>query len=328
MILRSVIAAKAVLAVPAQSSESEVVNKSINMSVDNQQALQIATVLTEALPYIQQFAGTTVVVKYGGNAMENPEQMLSFAGDIALMKTVGMHPVVIHGGGPQISKLLTQLGIESEFLHGMRVTDAPTMDVVEMVLGGQVNKAVVSLINRSGGKAIGLTGKDANLIEAQKLLVKNPAAGETPDGVGDDVGFVGEITQINAKIIRDLCDDGFIPVIAPIGVDKEGQAYNINADLVAGKMAEALAAEKLMLLTNTPGIVDGSGQLLTQLSAADIQPLINDGTVSGGMLPKVQCAVDAVGAGVQAAQIIDGRVAHSALIELFTDVGIGTLIHP
>lgn len=301
---------------------------SVNNQVNNQQALQIATVLTEALPYIQQFAGTTVVVKYGGNAMENPEQMLSFARDIALMKTVGMHPVVIHGGGPQISKLLTQLGIESEFLHGMRVTDAPTMDVVEMVLGGQVNKAVVSLINRSGGKAIGLTGKDAHLIEAKKLLVKNPAVGhESPAETGDDVGFVGEITQINAKIIRDLCDDGFIPVIAPIGVDKEGQAYNINADLVAGKMAEALAAEKLMLLTNTPGIVDGSGQLLTQLSAADIQQLINDGTVSGGMLPKVQCAVDAVGAGVQAAQIIDGRVAHSTLIELFTDVGIGTLIH-
>lgn len=296
-------------------------------NIDNQQALNIATVLTEALPYIQQFSGITVVVKYGGNAMENSEQMLSFARDIALMKVVGMHPVVVHGGGPQISKLLAQLDIPTSFLHGMRVTDAPTMDVVEMVLGGQVNKAVVSLINRSGGKAIGLTGKDANLIEAQKLLVKDPSSISSDQESGDDVGFVGEITQINAKIIRDLCNDGFIPVIAPIGVDKDGQAYNINADLVAGKMAEALAAEKLMLLTNTPGIVDGSGQLLTQLSAADIQHLINDGTVSGGMLPKVQCAVDAVGAGVQAAQIIDGRVAHSALIELFTDVGIGTLIH-
>lgn len=296
------------------------------MSLSNQDALRVATVLTEALPYIQKFAGITVVIKYGGNAMENSEQMFSFARDVALMKTVGIHPVIIHGGGPQISKLLAQLSIESHFLHGMRVTDDATMEVVEMVLGGQVNKAVVSLINRSGGKAIGLTGKDANLIEAKKLLVSDPKT-SNQEALADDIGYVGEITNINAEMVRKLSDDGLIPVIAPIGVDQTGQAYNINADIVAGKMAQALQAEKLLLLTNTTGIHSQSGELLTGLNTQDIKKLIDDGTIAGGMLPKVQCALDAVANGVGAAQIVDGRLTHSVLVELFTDEGIGTMIH-
>jgi acetylglutamate kinase len=295
------------------------------MTLSYESASNVAHVLTEALPYIRRFGGRTIVVKYGGNAMENDELKNGFARDIVLMKTVGMNPVIVHGGGPQIGRLLTRIGKESHFVDGMRVTDAETMDVVEMVLGGLVNKEIVNNINRHGGCAVGLTGKDGDLIRARKLSPTRPA----PDLEASeiiDLGHVGEVASVDSAVVDMLTGGDFIPVIAPIGVGEEGHSYNINADLVAGKVAEVLSAEKLIMLTNTPGVVDQSDRLVTGLTARSVDELIADGTISGGMLPKVRCALDAVKGGVRAAHIIDGRVPHAVLVELFTDEGIGTLI--
>lgn len=285
------------------------------MIVDKANASTIAQVLTEALPYIRRFAGKTFVVKYGGNAMGDDDMIGSFARDIVLMKAVGMNPVVVHGGGPQIGKHLERLGKKSEFIDGMRVTDAETMDVVEMMLGGLVNKAVVNAINQQGGRAVGLTGKDGGLIRAKKMIVP-----------GGDIGQVGEVEAIDPRIVDHLEDGGFIPVIAPVGVGEHGEAYNINADLVAGKLAGVLKAEKLMLLTNVSGLMDKQGRVLTGLTVAQVNELIADGTIYGGMLPKIACALDAVQSGVKSSVIIDGRLEHAVLLELFTDEGIGTLI--
>jgi len=295
------------------------------MSLNSQQANHIAKVLSEALPFIQRFQGKTMVIKYGGNAMVDEELKRGFARDIVLMKLVGMNPVVVHGGGPQIGKVLKQIGKESEFINGMRVTDSETMDVVEMVLGGLVNKEIVSLINRHGGKAVGLTGKDGELIRARKLKVtKNSPELNEPEII--DIGHVGEVASIDTAVVQMLVKDNFIPVIAPIGVDEDGQSYNINADLVAGKLAIALNAEKLILLTNTAGVLDQNQQLLTGLKAETVDRLIESGVIHGGMLPKVQCALDAVRSGVRNVQIIDGRVEHAVLLEVLTNEGVGTLI--
>ncbi len=295
------------------------------MTMDRDTAMQVASVLSRGLPYIQRFTGRTIVVKYGGNAMENEELKNSFARDIVLMKLVGMNPVVVHGGGPQIGELLERLNISSHFVDGMRVTDAETMDVVEMVLGGRVNKEIVALMNQHGGKAIGLTGKDAGLIRARKLEVRDPSPEVTrPEIV--DIGHVGEVAGVNRDVIDMLTRSDVIPVIAPIGVGDDGKAYNINADSVAGKVAEALQAEKLILLTNVAGLQDSQGNVLTGLTASRVDELIADGTIHGGMLPKIRCALDAVNGGVQSAHIIDGRVAHAVLLEIFTDEGVGTLI--
>jgi len=295
------------------------------MTLDPKSAMNIAKVLTEALPYIQRFSGKTVVIKYGGNAMVDEALKNSFARDVVLMKLVGINPVVVHGGGPQIGSLLERIGKESRFVEGMRVTDSETMDVVEMVLGGLVNKEIVTNINRHGGRAVGLTGKDGDLIHARKLKItrKSPEL-EVPEII--DIGHVGEVASIDTSIVHMLVNDDFIPVIAPIGVGDDGFSYNINADLVAGKVAEALHAEKLILLTNTAGLLDKEGELLTGLTAADVQTLIDDSTIHGGMLPKIRCALEAVQAGVTTAQIIDGRVEHAVMLELFTNQGVGTLI--
>lgn len=295
------------------------------MSLDPSQAMNVAHVLTEALPYIRRFTGRTVVVKYGGNAMVDERLKQGFARDIVLMKLVGMNPIVVHGGGPQIGEHLARMGKESEFVEGMRVTDAETMDVVQMVLGGLVNKEIVSLLNQHGGCAVGLTGKDGEMIRARKLTFtrSNPEL-QAPEII--DVGHVGEVESIDASVLHMLAEDDFIPVIAPIGVGEDGAAYNINADLVAGRIAEVLEAEKLMLLTNTPGVLDTEGNLLTGLTAGEVDELIADGTIAGGMLPKIRCALDAVAGGVKAAHIVDGRVEHAVLLEIFTDEGVGTLI--
>ncbi|BBN60425.1 acetylglutamate kinase [Hydrogenovibrio marinus] len=295
------------------------------MNLNKVQAQNIASVLAEALPYIQRFAGKTIVVKYGGNAMTEEALKNGFARDIVLMKLVGMNPVVVHGGGPQIGNLLSKIGKQSEFIQGMRVTDAETMDIVEMVLGGLVNKEIVNLIHQHGGNAVGLTGKDGGLIRAKKLEMT--AFNEdlnAPEII--DLGHVGEVSRINTKVLDMLIQDDFIPVIAPVGVGKDGHSYNINADLVAGKVAEALQAEKLMLLTNTPGLLNKEGELLTGLNAEKVDELIADGTIYGGMLPKIQCALDAVQSGVKSAHIVDGRVEHAVMLEVFTDEGVGTLI--
>ena len=295
------------------------------MNLNKAQAQNIASVLAEALPYIQRFSGKTIVVKYGGNAMTEEALKNGFARDIVLMKLVGMNPVVVHGGGPQIGNLLERVGKESEFIQGMRVTDSETMDIVEMVLGGMVNKEIVNLIHQHNGNAVGLTGKDGNLIRAKKMEMT--AFNEdlnAPELI--DLGHVGEVECINTKVLDMLIQDDFIPVIAPVGVDQQGHSYNINADLVAGKVAEALHAEKLMLLTNTPGLLDKKGELLTGLNAESVAALIKDGTIYGGMLPKIQCALDAVQNGVESSHIIDGRVEHAVMLEVFTDEGVGTLI--
>ena len=295
------------------------------MSIDSQQALNIAHVLTEALPYIQRYQGRSIVIKYGGNAMVDDVLKSGFARDIVLMKLVGIHPIVVHGGGPQIGDLLAKIGKESVFVDGMRVTDAETMDVVEMVLGGLVNKEIVSLINAHGGRAVGLSGKDGPLINARKLQISrhNPEL-DAPEII--DLGHVGEVTRIDREVLEYFAGGGFIPVIAPIGLGENGASYNINADVVAGKIAESMRAEKLILLTNTAGILAKSGELLTGLDAGQIRQLIDDATITAGMLPKVNAALGAIDAGVKRAHIIDGRVAHSVLLELFTDSGIGTLI--
>ena len=295
------------------------------MSLEQSNAANIANVLTEALPYIRRFQGKTIVIKYGGNAMVDENLKQGFARDIVLLKLVGLNPVIVHGGGPQIGSMLKQIGKESTFFKGMRVTDAETMDIVEMVLGGQVNKDIVNLINQQGGHAVGLTGKDGGLIRAKKMRFVNDAPEMNASEI-IDIGHVGEVESIDASIVNMLMKGDFIPVIAPIGVCNDGHSYNINADLVAGKMAIALNAEKLMLLTNTPGVLDNDGKLLTGLTANQVQELIDNGTIHGGMLPKIACAIDAVKSGVRTSQIIDGRVEHAVLLELLTDQGVGTLI--
>ncbi len=292
------------------------------MPLDLAAAKNIANVLTESLPYIQQFTGSTIVVKYGGNAMTDETLKNSFARDIVLMKLVGMNPVVVHGGGPQIGSLLERLNIESEFVDGMRVTDSQTMDVVEMVLGGLVNQEIVALLNKNGGKAIGITGKDGNLIRASKLMKKK--AGEAEQML--DIGQVGSVDHINTQVLEMIGESDFIPIIAPIGVDENGATYNINADTVAGEIAKVLRAEKLMLLTNVSGVMSREDKVLTGLNTTQVEGLIADGTIHGGMLPKVDCALDAVQHGVRSAHIIDGRVEHAVLLEIFTHTGVGTLI--
>jgi acetylglutamate kinase len=295
------------------------------MPISSTEAVSIANVLTESLPYIRKFHGSTIVVKYGGNAMITDELTQTFARDIVLMKLVGMNPIVVHGGGPQIGELLEKLGIPTRFVDGMRVTDAATMDVVEMVLGGLVNQDIVSLINAVGGRAVGITGKDGQLIQARKLRIQRDSPElKAPEII--DIGSVGEIEALDRAVVDTLIASGFIPVIAPIGVGAHGESYNINADTVAGKLAEHLSAEKLMLLTNTAGILDKGGNTLTGLVPADVDRLIADGTIHGGMLPKIRCALDAVAAGVRSAHIIDGRIRHAILLEVFTDTGVGTVI--
>ena len=291
-----------------------------------QRAKETARVLIEALPYIRAFTGATLVVKYGGNAMVDEDCKRAFARDVVLMKLVGMNPIVVHGGGPQIGDLLDRLNIPTKFVDGMRVTDAATMDVVQMVLGGLVNKDIVSLLNAAGGRAVGITGQDADLIRARKLTPKRQSLGSLDAPEIIDIGHVGEVAQVDSGVLDTLIGRGFIPVIAPVGVGADGQSYNINADLVAGAVAEHLAAAKLILLTNTPGIVDADGNTLTGLSRTDAERLVADGTVAGGMLPKVECAIGAVAGGVAAAHIIDGRVPHALLLEILTDGGVGTLI--
>jgi acetylglutamate kinase len=295
------------------------------MSLSCDQAARVARVLGEALPYIRRFRDKTVVVKYGGNAMVDEQLKSGFARDIVLMRLVGINPVVVHGGGPQIGQVLGKIGKETRFVDGMRVTDSETMDVVEMVLGGLVNKEIVNLIARHGGRAVGLTGKDGDLIRARKLRIERDSPElDAPEII--DIGHVGEVASIDTSVVEMLLTGGFIPVIAPIGVGEDGHSYNINADLVAGRVAEVLGAEKLILLTNTNGLLDKEGRLLTGLTAHQVDDLIADGTIHGGMLPKIQCALSAVKSGVKAAHIIDGRVENAVLVELFTDEGIGTLI--
>ncbi|MCB6182575.1 acetylglutamate kinase [Leeia sp. TBRC 13508] len=291
------------------------------MSTNHIGGQEKAAILAEALPYIRSFAGKTVVVKYGGNAMTDPALKEGFARDVVMLKLVGINPVVVHGGGPQINDLLSRVGKQGEFIQGMRVTDAETMDIVEMVLGGLVNKEIVSLINKHGGRAVGLTGKDGGMIKASKMFLK----GATQEDLVD-IGQVGEVAEIDPELVALLDTADFIPVIAPVGVGENGEAYNINADLVAGKLAETLNAEKLILMTNTPGVLDKSGNLLTGLTPAKIDALVEDGTLSGGMLPKISSALDAARAGVPSVHIIDGRVKHALLLEILTDVGVGTMI--
>jgi acetylglutamate kinase len=292
------------------------------MTTETLPAATKAKILGEALPYIKRFFDKTIVIKYGGNAMTDPQLKDGFARDVVLLKLVGMNPVVVHGGGPQIEELLKRVGKQGTFIQGMRVTDEETMDIVEMVLGGQVNKEIVNLINQHGGKAVGLTGQDGNFIRAKKLLLPNK---DKPEEM-IDIGSVGEITAIDPSLIAFLDKGDFIPVIAPIGVGPDGETYNINADVVAGKIAEVLQAEKLVLLTNTPGVLNKAGELLTGVTPKDIDAMVDDGTLSGGMLPKIGSALDAARSGVKSVHIIDGRVAHALLLEILTDEGVGTLI--
>ena len=294
------------------------------MSLSLSNAKNIAKVLTESLPYIQKFTGSTVVVKYGGNAMVDEALKQSFARDIVLMKLVGINPIIVHGGGPQIGSLLGRLNIESSFIDGLRVTDSQTMDVVEMVLGGLVNKEIVALLNKNQGKAVGISGKDGNLIKAKQLKFKRQ--GSAPADAAIDIGQVGEVVSINTEILEVMKNSNFIPVIAPIGTDDDGASYNINADSVAGEIASVLGAEKLILLTNIAGVQDKQGNVLTGLSIKQVDKLIADKTIQGGMLPKVECALNAVKKGVGSATIVDGRVEHAVLLEIFTDEGVGTLI--
>jgi acetylglutamate kinase len=288
-------------------------------------AQEVAEVLTEALPYIQKHTGKTIVIKFGGNAMVDEALQSSFARDVVLMKQIGLNPVIVHGGGPQIGQLLERIGIQSEFIDGIRVTDSETMDVVEMVLGGLINKQIVNLISRHGGKAVGLTGKDGQLIRAKKIsLHRNSPEAHEPEII--DMGHTGDVETIDPSVVTMLDNGDFIPVIAPIGVGDDGMSYNINADTVAGKLAAVLNAEKLILLTNTAGVLDKDGKLLTGLKQEQVRKLIADGTIHGGMLPKISCAMDAIASGVNTAHIIDGRVQHAVLLELFTDEGVGTLL--
>jgi acetylglutamate kinase len=292
---------------------------------DTPQALEpatIARVLSESLPYIRRFHGKTIVIKYGGNAMVQERLQRSFAHDVVLLKLIGMNPVVVHGGGPQIDEALHRIGKQGSFIQGMRVTDNETMEVVEWVLGGQVQQDIVMMINEAGGKAVGLTGKDGGLIRANKKLMANKQDPEAPL----DIGFVGNITKVDPSVVKALQDDQFIPVISPIGFGEDGMAYNINADVVAGKMAEVLGAEKLLMMTNTPGVLDKEGHLLRELSSRTIDDLFADGTISGGMLPKIGSALDAARNGVKSVHVVDGRVPHCLLLEVLTDQGVGTMI--
>ena len=296
------------------------------MTDTNKKPSYIAEVLTEALPYIKRFRGKSIVIKYGGNAMSDEALKAGFARDVVLMKLGGMNPVVVHGGGPQIGATLEKLGKKSKFVEGMRVTDSETMDIVEMVLGGLVNKEIVNLINHFGGHAVGLSGKDGGLIRAKKMTVKkNSPEINVPEII--DLGHVGDVHSIDKSVIDMLIQGDSIPVVAPIGVDESGQSYNINADLVAGKIAEVLSAEKLIMLTNTEGLLDKNGKVLTGVSVEEVDNLIKKGTIHGGMLPKIRSALDAVHAGVQTSHIIDGRVKHAVLLEILTDEGVGTLIN-
>lgn len=292
---------------------------------DVEKSMQQAEILLEALPYIRRFYNKTIVIKYGGHAMIDEGLKESFARDVLMMKYIGINPVVVHGGGPQIGTYLKKLGKESRFVQGMRVTDAETMDIVEMVLVGMVNKEIVGLINRHGGKAVGLSGKDGNLIEAEKYYLSEEKAKDTPPEI-IDIGLVGRVTKINAELITSLARDGFIPVIAPTGVGKQGETFNINADLVAGEVAAALQAEKMILLTDVPGVLDGGKQLINTMSDQDARRLIETGVVAGGMFPKVKCCIKALRGGVRKAHIVDGRLKHAVLLEMFTDSGIGTEI--
>ncbi len=296
------------------------------MSISEEQARNVASVLTEALPYIRKFHGSTVVVKYGGNAMADDDLKNTFARDIVLMKLVGLNPIVVHGGGPQIGYLLDKLNIPTRFVDGLRVTDAETMDVVEMVLGGLVNQEIVSLLNQHGGRAVGITGKDGDLLRARRLTLVKPGSPELEAPEIIDIGHVGEIESVNGAVLDTLIQADFIPVIAPIGVGAEGESFNINADLVASWIARSLKAEKLVLITNTAGILDAAGQTLATLTTDEIQTLIDDATIAAGMLPKVRCAIEALDDGVDSVQIIDGTVPHALLLEIFTDAGIGTKI--
>ncbi|HEY7803977.1 MAG TPA: acetylglutamate kinase [Orrella sp.] len=294
-------------------------------TTDKTQALEpatIARVLSESLPYIRRFHGKTIVIKYGGNAMVEQRLQRSFAHDVVLLKLIGMNPVVVHGGGPQINEALQRIGKQGSFIQGMRVTDHETMEVVEWVLGGQVQQDIVMMINEAGGKAVGLTGKDGGLIRAAKKLMANK---EDPDSPLD-IGFVGDITKVDPSVVKALQDDQFIPVISPIGFGEDGMAYNINADVVAGKVAEVLSAEKLLMMTNTPGVLDKDGNLLRELSSRTIDDMFADGTISGGMLPKIGSALDAARNGVKSVHVVDGRVPHCLLLEVLTDQGVGTMI--
>lgn len=283
----------------------------------------VAEILIEALPYIRRFSGTTLVVKYGGHAMVDEQLKEDFARDITLMKLIGMNPVVVHGGGPQINKVLDQMGIQSRFVRGMRLTDAPTMDVVEMVLGGKVNKSIVALINQHGGKAVGLSGKDGSLIKAKKLHILHQEDITKPPEIIDP-GLVGEVTEIHPEIIHTLTQKGFIPIIAPVGAGDAGETFNINADLVASRIASALGAGRLILMTDVDGVLDDRGQLIPSIDFARIRQLIGDKTISGGMIPKIECAMDTLKGGVEKVHIINGKIRHALLLELFTDKGIGT----
>ena len=288
--------------------------------MDKIEAGQKAAILAEALPYIRQFSGSTIVIKYGGNAMTDPALKEGFAKDVVLLKLVGIHPVVVHGGGPQINDLLNKVGKEGVFVQGMRVNDSETMDIVEMVLGGHVNKEITSLLNQHGGRAVGITGRDSHFIKAKKMFIN------TPERNGVDIGQVGQVESIDTGLIRGMVEHGYIPVVAPIGVGRQGEAFNINADVVAGKLAEELRAEKLIMMTNISGVLDKEGNLLTNLTPARIDELIADGTLHGGMLPKISSAVDAAINGVKATHIIDGRVPHALLLEIFTNQGVGSMI--
>lgn len=283
----------------------------------------VADILIEALPYIRKFSGMTVVVKYGGHAMVDEQLKIDFARDITLLKFIGLNPVVVHGGGPQINQVLDQMGIQPQFVRGMRLTDAPTMDVVEMVLGGKVNKGIVAQINRQGGRAVGLSGKDGGLIEARKMHIVHQVDADSPPEIIDP-GMVGEVTRVNPQIIHTLSDKGFIPIIAPVGAGRDGETYNINADLVAGHIAMALSAGRLMLLTDVDGVMDVQGQLISSIDAAAIRSMIADGSISGGMIPKIECALAAIESGVAKVPILNGTRRHAILLELFTDRGIGT----
>ncbi|NLD81542.1 MAG: acetylglutamate kinase [Smithella sp.] len=290
-----------------------------------QSSMERADILLEALPYIRRFYNKTIVIKYGGHAMIDEDLKDKFARDVVMMKYIGMHPVVVHGGGPQIGSLLKKLGKESRFVQGMRVTDEETMNIVEMVLVGMVNKEIVGLINRHGGKAVGLSGKDGNLIEAEKYYLNDEKAKNTPSEI-IDIGLVGKVKAVNAELIASLGQNNFIPVIAPTGMGEKGETYNINADIVAGEVAAALKAEKLLLLTDVPGVLDSGKNLINTMTKQDAQNLIDQGTVEGGMFPKVKCCLKALRGGVKKAHIVDGRLKHAILLEVFTDKGIGTEI--
>ncbi|MCX8746034.1 MULTISPECIES: acetylglutamate kinase [Snodgrassella] len=291
-----------------------------SISLDTMEASTKANILAEALPYIRRFSGVTMVIKYGGNAMTDPQLKESFAKDVVLLKLVGIHPVIVHGGGPQINDLLQKIGKDNQFIQGMRVTDNETMNIVEMVLGGCVNKEITSLLNQHGGHAVGITGRDNHFIKARKLYVS------TPENARQDIGQVGEVESIDTALIEEMVEHGYIPVVAPVGVGEQGEAFNINADVVAGKLAESLQAEKLIMLTNTIGVLDKNQQLLSRLTPADINALIADGTLQNGMLPKINATLQAAMHGVHNTHIIDGRVPHALLLEIFTDKGVGTMI--